>query len=571
MHIREDTFKDLVLETGLVDENVFEKAKTEALRSERTIMNVLIGRGDLSEDFIGNVLANFWRVEPVNLREVEIPSGTLEMLPEVLAKAKNIILFEFDPKQKIAKLAMEDPGDLATIAYLEAKLGMRVVPYLAMPTALRQGLKQYKRKIGEEFNRIIEENIKKARVEGRAGNIARMAQELPIITILDSIIEHAITLEASDIHFEPLEDRLLIRYRIDGILREMLQLPKPIHPILVARVKVLANLQIDEHFKPQDGRFSFSLEDEPVDIRVSIMPVFYGEKIEMRLLRGAARPLSLAELGFGSHDTDLLDAEIKKTHGMILSTGPTGSGKTTTLYAILHILNQPERNICTIEDPIEYSIQRINQTQVNVRTGVTFATGLRSLLRQDPDILMVGEIRDEETADIAVHAALTGHLVLSTLHTNDAPTALPRLIDMGIQPFLLATTVNVVIGQRLVRKICDTCVHSFAPEEQIGKSMALQIERLAEKGEKGLRPPKLLFAGRGCKACGHSGYRGQTGIFEVMLVTEAIKKLILRQAPTGEIRRQAMADGMATMFADGLGKVEAGITTIEEVLRVVRE
>ena len=453
MHLREETFKKLLVESGIIGELDFASAKTEADRAHRTILNVLIGRGDVSEEFLADMLSNFLSIPIVDLRKVELDPRIMEKIPEAMAKAQGVILFNLDAQSGRGKLAMLDPLDLATIAFIEAKLGVTIEPYLTTEFSLNYGVKVYKRRMSEEFNAIIEENIKRARIETGTVSLARMAHDLPIIAILDSIIEHAITLDSSDIHFEPTEDKLVIRYRIDGIMHQILVLPKAIDPIIVARVKVITNLEIDEHFKPQDGRFGFRLEDENIDIRVSVMPVFFGEKVEMRILRGAARPLNLPELGFSPHDLALVKEEIKKTHGMILSTGPTGSGKTTTLYAILHLLNTPEVNIVTIEDPIEYSVTGVNQTQVNPKAGITFSNGLRSLLRQNPDIIMVGEIRDDETADIAVHAALTGHLMLSTLHTNDAPTALPRFTDMGVQPFLIATTVNVVLAQRLVRRI----------------------------------------------------------------------------------------------------------------------
>jgi len=383
-------------------------------------------------------------------------------------------------------------------------------------------------------------------------------------------MEHAAQLSASDIHFEPLPRELLVRYRIDGVLHEILSLPKPVDPILVARVKVLANLQIDEHRIPQDGRFRFDLETGGnVDIRVNIMPVMNGEKVEMRLLKSAAKPLTMEELGVSKEASGIIKKEITKPHGMILVTGPTGHGKTTTLYAILHILNTPRVNITTIEDPIEYEITRVNQTQVNAKAGITFANGLRSLLRQNPDIIMVGEIRDNETVDISIHAALTGHLVLSSLHTNDAPSALPRLLDMGAPAFLLASTVNLVVAQRLVRRICESCIESSTITPEIERLIRAQLALSNEHHIKAI--PKILYKGRGCNVCGGSGFRGQIGIFEVFMVSENIRQLLLRLAPVSEIRSKAIEEGMITMFEDGLKKVERGVTTIEEILRVVRE
>ena len=400
--------------------------------------------------------------------------------------------------------------------------------------------------------------------------MAKLAEAVPTVTILDSIVEHAIALNASDIHFEPMQKEVLIRYRVDGVLHEILGLHKSIEPILVARVKILANLQIDEHRVPQDGRFRFEIEEGSiVDVRVNVMPVMHGEKVEMRLLKSSARPLTLEELGLSAKAVKIVREEIKKPHGMILVTGPTGHGKTTTLYAVLHILNTSEVNIVTIEDPIEYEIHRVNQTQVNTKAGVTFANGLRSLLRQNPDIIMIGEIRDNETVEIAVHSALTGHLVLSSLHTNDATAALPRLLDMGAPAFLLSSTVNMVIAQRLVRKICASCVESYKTTPEIKRLINAQLALIGDAHVKNI--PGTIFKGKGCKVCGLTGFQGQIGIFETLSVSDAIRELLLAQKPVGDIRKQAIKEGMTTMFEDGLEKVEKGITTIEEIIRVVRE
>jgi type IV pilus assembly protein PilB len=359
-----------------------------------------------------------------------------------------------------------------------------------------------------------------------------------------------------------------VRFRIDGIMSEIVSLPEAIAPILVARVKILGNLQIDEHRTPQDGRFRFEMEDGAnIDVRVNIMPIFHGEKVEMRLLKSSARPLSLKDLGFSDGASAILSEEIKKPHGMILVTGPTGHGKTTTLYAILHILNTPLVNITTIEDPVEYEFPRVNQTQVNQKAGITFANGLRALLRQNPDIIMIGEIRDNETVEIAVQAALTGHLVLSSLHTNDAPSAIPRLLDMKAPAFLLSSTINLIIAQRLVRRICSSCVESYAPPEKI---LSL-IKQQSKFSEKDVSIPTTLYRGRGCAVCGNSGFTGQIGIYEVFTVTEDIRELILDEDQISQLRKKAISNGMVTMFEDGLDKVQKGITTIEEVMRVVNE
>src|SRR3989344_1216145 len=379
MHISEQNLKKIVLESGIVGEEAFESAKQEALRSNRTIDNVLIGRGDINEQFFGEIISGYFKIPLVNFNAEPMDDSALHILPETFSK-------------------------------------------------------EYKKYIYKDFDKIIEESIKTALESGGPRDAVKMAEFVPIVTITDGLIEYAVVLGASDIHIERLQEKILVRFRVDGILRDIVQLPKEIHEAITARIKILSGLQIDVHFAPQDGRFKFKLEDQNIDVRVSVMPTFYGEKIVMRLLRGSLRPLNLSELGLSAEAVATIKEAVKKTFGMILVTGPTCSGKTTTLYAILHILNTPDVNIATIEDPIEYDVARLNQTQVNAKAGITFANGLRSLMRQNPDIIMVGEIRDDETVGIALNAAMTGHLVLSTLHTNDAPTAVPRLIDMGGEP-----------------------------------------------------------------------------------------------------------------------------------------
>lgn len=570
-HITEIKLKDLLKKSGLISNEVFQSVKDESLRSGQDLTDVLIGRGDITEEYLSELLQPYFGAKIVDLKKVTISPETLGLIPEAYAKLKNIILFEFDPEIKTAKAAMLDPLDYDTIEFLRAKLGVWIEPHLTTLSGLRYGLKQYKKEIGKEFNKIIAENIEKSMTVVEDPDLVKMAEAVPIVAILDSVIEHAVALGSSDIHFEPLTKEVLVRFRIDGIMHEILSLPKIIAPILVARVKVLANLLIDEHKVPQDGRFKFELEEFGIDVRVNVMPVFHGEKVEMRLLKSSARPLTLEDLGLSANSVKIVYDEIRKTHGMILVTGPTGHGKTTTLYAILHILNMPEVNITTIEDPIEYEIPRVNQTQVNIKAGITFANGLRSLLRQNPDIIMIGEIRDNETVDIAVHSALTGHLVLSSLHTNDASGALPRLLDMGAVPFLLASTINLVIAQRLVRKICTSCIESYTTTPEIKKLIMAQLDLIPDATIKTKDIPTRLYRGKGCKVCGDSGLHGQIGIFETFRVSDAVKGLLLKSVPVGEIKKQAIKEGMETMFEDGLRKIEKGITTIEEVLRVVRE
>jgi len=566
MHISYEKLEEIILNTNLIDKADFEEVKREAQQSGRTLLNVLLGREGISERFLTEVLASYFRVPTTDLKGIEEKREVVRMLPENFAKKKSLAIFDFDEKNKVLKVAMADPGDLEVIEYLEAKFECAIDPYMVSSEDLKRAFGQYKEQIADKFSQIISENIKKAETISGEIDLTKVAQELPIVAILNAIIEYAADLMASDIHFEPLADSLLVRYRIDGVLREILSLPKVVHSFLVARVKILANLLIDEHRKPQDGRFKFTTPSGSLDIRVSIIPLLEGEKVEMRLLQPSERPLSLPDLGLEAKDIAIIEGNIKKTYGMILATGPTGCGKTTTLYTILNILNKPKVNIMTIEDPVEYDIPRVNQVQVNEKAGITFASGLRSIVRQDPDIIMVGEIRDSETTDIAIHAALTGHLVLSTIHTNDAASTIPRLLDLGAEPFLVASTLNLIIAQRLVRRICLNCIESYAPSPEIKKLIKAQFSSGGEE----ITPPSLLFRGKGCKVCGYRGYRGRIGIFECLSVSKEINRLILNRADSTTIKEQAIKEGMTTMAQDGLRKVEAGLTTIEEVLRVIR-
>ena len=569
MHITEEKLKSILVQSGLITAEDFDVAHEESRRNGQTVTNVLIGNEKIPEDYLTELLAPYYGVPIVNLKKENISKETLELVPEAFAKSKNIIIFNYDKEKGILKVAMMDPFDYDTIEYLRYKFNVWVESYITTYSSLHYGLKQYKQNIGVGFEQIISENVEQSMLIVKDKDLSKTASAVPIVSILDNIIEQAITLNSSDIHFEPLEHELLVRFRVDGIMSEVLSLSQAIAPILVARVKILANLQIDEHRIPQDGRFRFQMQDGAnLDIRVNIMPIFHGEKVEMRLLKNSARPLTLKDLGFSDEASAILNEEIKKPHGMILVTGPTGHGKTTTLYAILHILNTPLVNITTIEDPVEYEFPRVNQTQVNTKSGITFANGLRALLRQNPDIIMVGEIRDNDTVEIAVQAALTGHLVLSSLHTNDAPSAIPRLIDMKAQAFLISSTLNLVIAQRLVRKICTSCIESYKPSKEMTKMIKDQI-KIAGGNVKDI--PNILFKGKGCKVCGNSGFVGQIGIFEVFRVSDDIRELIIAEAQVGDIRKKAIVNGMTSMFIDGLEKVEKGITTIEEVLRVVNE
>jgi len=570
MHITEDNLKALLDTSGLVTDADFLSAKEDVRRSGRALSDVLIGNGMIAEEYLTELLQGYFKVPMADLKKESLSPEIVEMIPETYAKSKKLILFGYDKEKGVAKIGMIDPFDYDAIEYLRAKLGVWIEPYLISTPSLRHGLRHYKNKVGGEFTDVISAHVKDSLTEGSGEDLSKSAASIPIISILDTVIDHAVGMNASDIHFEPLEKELLVRFRVDGIMREIVDLPKAIAPLLVARVEILAHLQIDEHRIPQDGRFRFEMDDgSNVDVRVNIMPVFHGEKVEMRILRNSARPLTLKDLGLSDGAAAILAEEAKKPHGLILVTGPTGHGKTTTLYAVLHLLNSPRVNITTIEDPIEYEFPRVNQTQVNAKAGITFANGLRALLRQNPDIIMVGEIRDNETVDISIHAALTGHLVLSSLHTNDAPSALPRLLDMGAPAFLLSSTVNAIVAQRLVRKICTTCIESYATPHEMKEIIKEQMSILGDTHIKTV--PETIYRGKGCNVCGRSGFQGQIGIFEIFRVSDAVRALLLKEAPIAEMRKQAISEGMTTMFEDGLQKVESGVTTIEEVLRVVRE
>ncbi len=560
--------KDFLVKDGLITPDNFDVIEKEAGRLNQNLSDVLVSRGVLTTEYLYTLLSNYLGVEPVNLSANPIDENVLMKINEKLARQKKVILF----KEEIGGVydaAMEDPSDLKTIDFLENSLNVKIKPYLARPADLERGFAIYNRQSSADFQKIIEENIKTS-LSIKEDKIEKIAREMPIVAIVENFIAYASATRASDIHIEALEDMVLVRFRIDGVLHEIAKIPKDVHSAILARVKLLAALKLDEHYKPQDGRFRYQLSESVLDLRVSIIPTFYGEKIVLRLLPAAQKPLALEEVGMLEDTVKVVKENIVKTYGMILVCGPTGSGKTTTIYSILNMLNKPEVNIVTIEDPIEYSVKYINQTQVNTVAGVTFAAGLRSILRQDPNIIGVGEIRDEETAEIAVHAALTGHLVLSSLHTNDAPTTIPRLIDMKIPPFLVAAVLNLIIAQRLVRKICTNCVESYSTPADFLKN----LEKL--KSESNLSAdyqiPKTLFRGKGCNVCANTGYRGRMGIYEVMQIDNEVRAEIAKiDFSLTNLTNLVRKKGMITMFEDGLRKAALGLTSVEEVMRVIRE
>jgi len=516
----------------------------------------------------------------VDLENKEIPKNILQIISESIAKKNNVIVFKKDGNK--LQVAMLDPSDIQVIDYLKKKTGFEIVPCLTTEKSIKETLKQYKKSLQAEFGEIINEEPDQ---DADKKELKKIAEDLPIIKIVDTLLEHAILQSASDIHIEPDEKEVRVRYRVDGILHDAMNLPKQVMHGIVARIKVLSNLKLDEHRIPQDGRFKIKVDDKKISFRVSIIPVFGGEKIVMRVLDDSAKGVTLEKLGLLSDSLERVKRAIEQPNGIFLVTGPTGSGKTTTLYTILGILNKPEVNISTIEDPIEYQISRINQTQVKSKVGMTFAAGLRSLLRQDPDIIMVGEIRDNETMQISLNAAMTGHLVLSTLHTNSSAAAIPRMFDMDAEPFLVASTVNTVVAQRLVRKVCSDCKEPYKLNKKeadelkkridfdfILKSINKNKEDLVEEvaNFKNLEDINF-FRGKGCKTCNSEGYKGRMGIYEVLEISEGIKKMISENVIASEIEKKAIEEGMNTMIVDGFVKAVNGETSLEEILRVTKE
>ncbi len=568
MKIALQILKPLLLQTGIVTEDQFTVAIEKSKRTGQNVSDILISQGTITQDYLIDLLSKFFNTPRVKVSGKEINFDILNLIPEDIARARNTIIF--DKKDDYLYLAVTDPTDLESINFIQRYTNTQTKVFLTTDDDLKSAFALYRKQLTENFATIIEDNLRKvSAIEGM--NAVDAASELPIVSLFDTIIIYASSLSASDIHIERLSDSIIIRFRVDGILREIVRLPKEVHNAVVARVKILSGLQIDEHNRAQDGRFKYQKGDDVFDVRVSILPTFYGEKVNMRLLLGALKPLSFEELGMERDMIEIMNDNIKRSYGMILVTGPTGSGKTTTLYSVLSKLNRPEVNIVTVEDPIEYELRYVNQVQVNSKSGLDFANGLRSILRQDPNIIMVGEIRDSETAGIAVNAALTGHLVLSTLHTNDATTAVPRLFDLGVQPFLVSATVNAVIAQRLVRKVCRNCIESY----KLTPETKAQIERQFKNSpfrKKNYVIPSELYHGRGCKVCNNTGYKGRLAIYEVFNVTDDMRTFMQSSNFSLDgLREISGKNGMISLFEDGVRKAQTGQTTIEEIFRVVKE
>src|SRR3990167_2636619 len=561
MQLTTETLKKIIVGSGFVSEKEFDQAAKTATELAKEPIDVLIFRGLINEETVGKLIAEHFNVPFGNVRRLNIPPEVLSLIPEKMARVYRIVPFE--KEAGVLKLAMENPEDFEAMEFAKRHTGLEIESYYSTRDDIVKALGQYKKGIKEDFEKIIAENIKRVAPGSDEEDLAKAAEKVPIVKIFDTILGYAISERSSDIHIEVQEGEVVVRFRIDGVLRDIVKFPRGIETALTARIKILSNLKIDEHRIPQDGRYKFLLDDDVISLRISIIPGFYGENVVMRLLQETNRPLSLEELGLTGHNLEIIRENITRPYGMILVTGPTGSGKTTTLYSILNILNTIEVKICTIEDPIEYAIGRVTQFQVNPKTGLEFSTGLRALMRHDPDIIMVGEIRDKETAEIAIHSALTGHLVLSTLHTNTAAGAIPRFLDMGAEGFLLASTVNVIIAQRLVRKICNACITKYTPEAAVRKKLSKDLN-VDLKDHK-------FYKGEGCDKCNKKGYTGRIGIYEALAVNEKIRTMITQKATSEDIQKAAVEDGMVIMLQDGLDKVSSGLTTIEEVIRSVRE
>ncbi len=554
MHIADDILVGIVSSARMVSEADLTAVAAYAKSSGIPLGEALIQKNITTDGALGKLIAEHFKIPFVSLADVTIPEAVYRIVPDKFAKTHKLVPFERSATG--LKVAMADPTNLQVIAALEKKVQQKIFVHYATDRDIRNALQLHKRDVQTLFADLMRRHTRE--------------DEAPVAAIVDLLLHSAVDETASDIHIEPSESESLVRYRIDGILHDVLHFSKTIHSQVVSRIKVLANLRTDEHSAPQDGKIRIKHDEQSVDIRISIIPMVEGEKIVMRLLVSHFKLSSFSDLGMDETAIAKINTALHRSYGMILSTGPTGSGKTTSIYAMLQILNVREKNITTIEDPVEYRIKGVNQIQVNPKTNLTFASGLRSILRQDPNIIFVGEIRDAETAGIAINAALTGHLVVSTLHTNDAATSLPRLTDMHVEPFLVASSVSLIVAQRLVRKICEYCrVSTTITEVELQKSLPASViskHYIPTGSNKEIR----VYKGQGCKNCRFTGYAGRVGIFEVLEVTKEIRRLITERKDSDLIAQEAVKEGMMTMLDDGLLKVSKGITTIEEILRVTK-
>lgn len=593
MRISDGTVEKLLTQSGRVSSEQIATLKEEGLKSNRPLQDLAVEDELFDEKTLTKLFAEYADIPYIELDPHDIPSDVLDKIPEHIARQYNAVLFRID-SDGLHHLAMDDPDDVQAVDFIEKQIGEKVRTYIASHNNILAALDNYRGDVDKELNDVIdiqrEDNTANENVSDED-----VAENSPIAQTINLLLEYAIRSSASDIHIEPREEFVQIRYRIDGVLKEVNRLPRNVHAALVSRIKILSNLKIDERRVPQDGRFKVKVAGKQYALRVSTLPIADGEKVVMRILDESNQAVTLDQLGYWGHSLTTLSEAISEPNGMVLVTGPTGSGKSTSLFSVLSLLNQPDVNISTVEDPVEYKIPGVNQTQTNSKAGMTFASGLRALLRQDPNIIMVGEIRDGETANLGVQAALTGHLVFSTLHTNNAATCLPRLLDMDIEPFLIASTVRAVVGQRLVRRLDKTTRVAYAPTEEEQQAIVHlfnlrdgqdfhyihELEKQAAAQGVGGNAPlstdengilTLYKPGESEDNTGkHDGYKGRIGIYEVLSNTNTIQKLITSNATSNEIQKQAIAEGMLTMQTDGLIKALRGETTIEEIIRVTKE
>jgi len=564
------TIADILVDTGFLTQDKAKAVNLEHVNTGKPLKEIILEHNFANKEQVAKAEAQIYNIPFIAApNEKAVSPEGLSLIPRSVAERYNLIPFDYDRNTNELSVAMANPLDLEVIEFIEKKAGAKIKPFMATDEKIRQTIAlAYAQPLSAEVKAALKD-VGPTISEGQAVDIASLGnviREAPVAKIVATILEFAIKSRASDIHFEPQEDKTRVRYRIDGILHEKLVLPKKVHDSVISRIKILAGMKIDEKRIPQDGRFNFKIVDQEVDLRVSSLPTVFGEKIVMRLLKKSGGVPDLPELGLRGRALKNLEDSLLRPHGIIIVCGPTGSGKTTTLYAVLSRINNNKVNIVTLEDPVEYQIQGVNQVQVNPAAGLTFASGMKSFLRQDPNIIMVGEIRDSETTELAIQASLTGHLVFSTLHTNDASGAIPRLLDLGGEPFLLASAMTCIVAQRVLRKICEHCKESYTPLPEVAEDIKKVLGNLYPKtGE------LKIFRAKKCSECNNTGYTGRVGIFEVMPVSEKIARLTLERAAAGEIQKQALEEGMIAMKQDGYLKVIEGITTIEEVLRVAQE
>ena len=554
---------EMLIAEGLITQKQLDEALTQQKRTGKRLGDTMISLGHVSEEAIAAALGRQLGIPYITLSHYEIDPHIIKTIPEDIVRKYKII--PVDKTGNTLTVALSDPANIFILDELKILTNCEIIPLISFESDILRAIDQYYRKENaiEQVLKDIQDAEMEVLMDEQEVDLAKikdMAEEAPVIKLVNLILSQAIKDRASDIHIEPYEDVLRVRYRIDGVLHEMAPPPKRLHPALISRIKILSELDIAERRLPQDGRFKVRIEDRAIDLRVSVIPTIFGEKIVMRILDRSSLVLDLTKLGLEPEDMKIFDEMIRKPYGMVLVSGPTGSGKTTTLYSALHTINSPDQNIMTVEDPVEYQIKGINQVQAKPEIGLTFAAGLRSFLRQDPDVILVGEIRDLETAEIAIKAAMTGHLVFSTIHTNDAPSTITRLTDMGIEPFLVTASLLMIVAQRLARRICPRCKEAYTPTKEIVKALGLHANQQTEDLQ--------FYHGVGCDFCNKTGYRGRVSLYEILVVDDAIREAVVDGASVVTLRRLAKERGMRTLRESGILKVLDGVTTVEEILSV---